>query len=176
MAVTTLRVIRHAKVAVSGLCYGRLQVPLTVSAQEAASQMIQRGGLQLDAVWSSPAPRCSEPAAIWAAAAKAPHHVDARLWELAYGDWEGLAWDDVPRVSMDHWAEDWIHRAPPGGESARDLEGRVRSWIESLPRGHYGLSAHAGVIRALQVVVNGIAWPAAMQCPAPHLEAVEFCW
>ena len=176
MAVTTLTAVRHAKVALAGICYGRATVPLTITPQEAADQMMSRAGLQFDGVWSSPAPRCAQPAALWAQACTVEHRIDERLYELAYGEWELLSWDDVPRSELDHWGGDWIHRAPPGGESARDLEERVRHWVEELPAGNWGLSAHAGVIRGLHVVIGGMSWQDAMQCAAPHLEPVCFRW
>jgi len=176
MAMTKLTAVRHAKVAVDGLCYGRSVVPLTRNAAGAAARMIRAGGPKLDSIWSSPAPRCAEPAALWAIAVDTLHHIDARLWELAYGDWDGVLWDDIPRESLDYWAEDWIHRAPPHGESAKDVESRVRAWVSALPHGHHGLSAHAGVIKALHVVVRGLAWEDAMRCATPHLEPIEFSW
>ena len=177
MAVTRIIAIRHAKVTTSGLCYGRSVVPLDTSAGDAAQRMIAGAdSSDIDIIWSSPAPRCAKPARLWAASLEVPHRIDERLWELAYGRWDGLPWDAIPRQEIDHWGEDWIHRSPPNGESALDIEQRVARWVKEVPAGCHGLAAHAGVIRALHVVLNGLTWPEAMRCQAPHLEPVYFSW
>ena len=88
------------------------------------------------------------------------------------GEWEGSRWDDLESedtVRYRHWMENWESDAPPGGESLVTFEARVRRWHEDLPEGRILLIAHAGVVRALRVLRQGISWSDAMSLPVEHL-------
>ncbi|WP_437777218.1 histidine phosphatase family protein [Sorangium sp. So ce1097] len=129
---------RHAPVPLSGVCYGRLDVAAELTA-EAAAAAIERALVDLRvrprAVWSSPLSRCAAPAAALAARLGAPHAVDERLLEIAYGAWEGRAWSDIERddpIAYAAWLRDWERVGPPGGESAIEVEARVRSFWRAL--------------------------------------------
>ncbi|WP_437809695.1 histidine phosphatase family protein [Sorangium sp. So ce1078] len=187
---------RHAPVALSGVCYGRLDVAAELS-PEGAATAIERAlrdvGLRPGVVWSSPLSRCALPAAELAARLGVAHAVDERLVEIAYGAWEGRAWSDIERddpVAYAAWLDGWERVGPPGGESAIEVEARVRSFWRALgstagASGALGTSgtsgarphllvAHAGVLRALRVVACGASWIEAMSAPAPHLAAERF--
>ncbi|WP_437710737.1 histidine phosphatase family protein [Sorangium sp. So ce448] len=187
---------RHAPVALSGVCYGRLDVAAELP-PEAAAAAIERALRELcvrpGVVWSSPLSRCALPAAELAARLGVPRAIDDRLLEISYGAWEGRAFSDVERddpAAYAAWLDGWERVGPPGGESALEVESRVRSfWREiGAPRGVDGsagadvasrahphlLVAHAGVLRALRVVACGASWPAAMSAPVPHLAAERF--
>ncbi|XYH95702.1 histidine phosphatase family protein [Sorangium sp. So ce1128] len=187
---------RHAPVPLSGVCYGRLDVAAELST-EAVATAIERAlddlGLRPRAIWSSPLSRCAGPAAELAARLGAPHAVDERLLEIAYGAWEGRAWSDIERddpLAYAAWLDGWERVGPPGGESAVEVEARVRSFWRALgATGGSGASgdvmepvgarphllvAHAGVLRALRVVAHGASWLEAMSAPAPHLTAERF--
>ncbi|WP_437315050.1 histidine phosphatase family protein [Sorangium sp. So ce385] len=192
----SLIAFRHAPVALSGVCYGRLDVAAELAPGDAAAA-IERALRDLDlrpgVVWSSPLSRCALPAAELAARLGVPHAIEARLVEIAYGAWEGRAWSDIERGDPDAyaaWLDGWERVGPPGGESAIEVEARVRSFWRALgasgacgaPRddaAHAGarphlLVAHAGVMRALRVVACGATWPEAMSAPAPHLAPERF--
>jgi alpha-ribazole phosphatase len=175
-----LYAIRHARtVRPDGLegPAGRLDVPL-LGTHEAAAAAVLAALATLDAsarpshVWTSPLSRCARTARLVAAALDAPCLEDPRLLELSYGDWEGRAWDDLPRADCDAWVRDWEHEGPPGGESARAVERRVAAWLEQTTRLHplpQLLVGHAGVIRALRVLLPPrLSWPDAMATPVPH--------
>ncbi|WP_438005263.1 histidine phosphatase family protein [Sorangium sp. So ce321] len=185
---------RHAPVPLAGVCYGRLDVAAELSA-EAVATTIERAlgglGLRPRAIWSSPLSRCAGPAAELAARLGAPHAVDERLLEIAYGAWEGRAWSDIERddpIAYAAWLDGWERAGPPGGESAIDVEARVRSFwraLDATPGASGGavdpigarphlLVAHAGVLRALRVVACGASWIEAMSAPAPHVVAERF--
>jgi alpha-ribazole phosphatase len=179
---------RHAPVPLAGVCYGRLDVAAELSAKAVATTIERAlGGLCVrpGVVWSSPLSRCALPAAELAARLGVPHAVDDRLLEIAYGAWEGRAWSDIERddaIAYAAWLDGWERVGPPGGESALDVEARVRSFWRALgpacepasgPFPHL-LLAHAGVLRALRVVAYGATWPAAMSAPAPYLSAERF--
>ncbi|KYF91306.1 phosphoglycerate mutase [Sorangium cellulosum] len=184
----SLVAFRHAPVALSGVCYGRLDVAAELAPGDAAAA-IERALRDLDlrpgVVWSSPLSRCALPAAELAARLGVPHAIDARLVEIAYGAWEGRAWSEIERVDPDAyaaWLDGWERIGPPGGESAIEVEARVRSFWRALSpacgpasgASPHLLVAHAGVLRALRVVACGASWIEAMSEPAPHLAPERF--
>jgi broad specificity phosphatase PhoE len=57
----------------------------------------------------------------------------------------------------------------PAESGLRDLELRVASWYAELGAGDHLLVAHAGVVRALRVLIGGGEWASAMQRGVPHL-------
>ena len=81
----------------------------------------------------------------------AGYSVDARLAEIAFGEWEGLTYaevlardqDVVARRESDKWGF-----LPPGGESYAQLTVRMRSWHETVDRDTV-VAAHGGTARAL---------------------------
>ena len=86
------------------------------------------------------------------------YRVDARLAEIAFGEWEGLTYEDVlardPDVVAWRESDKWGF-LPPGGESYADLLARVRAWHATLTRDSV-VVAHGGTARAL-VALYGIA-------------------
>ncbi|MCB9611914.1 MAG: histidine phosphatase family protein [Sandaracinus sp.] len=170
--------IRHAPTHAEGLCVGRYDVATKVPHEDAARTILERwSGAPADFAWSSPLSRCAEPAHLVAHAWSRPHRVDERVLELAYGAWEGRAWSDLQREDGERlraWMDAWTEAAPPEGESVAALEARVRAWWQTLPSGRHLLVAHAGVVRALRVIVRGATWEEAMREPVPHLQPTRF--
>ena len=139
--------IRHPRPLIeAGHCYGRLDVDCE------DPQPIARGlRPQIPAdtpVIASPLRRARR-----LAEALTPQvQTDARLSEIDFGEWEGKAWDEIDRASLDRWAADVLHFVPPGGESVAQLQARVIDFAEDLRRSgppRVALVAHAGVLRAL---------------------------
>jgi alpha-ribazole phosphatase len=95
--------------------------------------------------------RAVDSAHILAAAWHLSIDVDPRLRELNFGDWEGRAWDALERedgARLSAWMQDWVHVAPPGGESFEALAVRAIACGTDLSDGTL-VVAHAGSIRAL---------------------------
>jgi broad specificity phosphatase PhoE len=88
-----------------------------------------------------------------------PYHLDARLKELSFGDWEGLNWGEVsardPGLVTERHADKWDF-TPPCGESYARLAARVASWLDER-EGDLFVVAHGGIARALLTIVGGIA-------------------
>jgi len=164
-----LLLIRHTAVTgTDGLCYGRTDVKLAASfAAEAAAV---RAALPPPpwTVYASPALRCRLLAATFAA----PVTVDPRLGEVDFGDWDGRAWDDLPRAALDGWCTDFVHARPPGGESFTDLIARAEDFVADSARRHAGgrvlAVTHAGVIRALLAPRRGVGYTDAFSIAVPH--------
>lgn len=176
MTRARLIALRHARPRATGICYGRFDVPIELSAAEAARSIPLSPALaKIDLVWSSPSPRCRDLAAYWAGTRSLPHHVDERLLELSFGRWEGRRWSEIHAEepeALARWGDSWQTEAPPGGETLRSLEARVDAWRRAL--GHaesHLLIGHAGVIRALEVLGGERGWDEAMASPVPYLKA-----
>lgn len=168
--MSTLYLARHAPTSLKGICYGHHDVPIAMPSEEAAERLrvTMPSSSRPVRIWTSPSARCLD-----VATAIGPHvTVDERLREMHFGAWEGRPWDDIEKEpAFGVWARDWQNARVPGGESARDLDARVASWLAGMDTEHVHLAvAHAGVIRSLRVQVEGAAWDDAMRAPVPHLE------
>ena len=100
---------------------------------------------------------------------------DARLVELDFGDWEGKTWQQVHDDDPDHlseWSENWVERAPPGGETFQALANRADDWlqdIKALPDDHrLVVAAHGGTIRALLCLALELPLSCAMRFSADY--------
>lgn len=133
-------------------------------------------------VWTSPLQRC-ELLAHFLCALR-PDLIcktDVRLREMDFGQWEGVAWAQVPRAAVDAWLADFGDHRFGGAESANEVLARVAAaWADAqqsngqanLSRGQNALwITHAGVIRAASLVAQGVQritsasqWP--LQAPA----------
>ncbi len=167
-----LALIRHPAVALPpGVCYGRLDVELADAAD--IPPIVDRlAGLPAFALWSSPALRCVAVACAIAARYGVPCRRDERLLELDFGDWEGVAWSDVPRRDLDRWAACPAEFAPPGGESGAALIDRVTAFhaeMALLPGSHV-VVAHGGPLRLLLARARGR--PVDLLAPSPKLGSV----
>lgn len=142
-APTELYLIRHAPKLDDGRMAGRRDVDSDCSDLAAFAALRARMGA-VDDVITSPARRCLQTAA--ALLPHMPSTQDPRLWEQDFGQWEGLAYGDLPDLGPLSTAEIAAHR-PPSGESFNDLCARALPALQGL-RGKVAIVTHAGVIRA----------------------------
>lgn len=150
--MTKLYLVRHTTPEIAkGVCYG--QSDIDVAASFADELELLRGKLPVApaVVYSSPSRRCMKLA--HAIAGTQTVRQDRRLMELHFGEWEMRHWDDIPRGSVDVWAQDHIEQAPPQGESFQSLHLRAKRFFEEvcaqLHTGDALVFTHAGIIRAL---------------------------
>ncbi len=82
------------------------------------------------------------------------YEIDARLIEIAYGDWEGLTLPEIEArnagVLTQRERDKWDF-APPGGESYLELAARIGDWYRSLTSDTV-VAAHGGGVRALMAL------------------------
>jgi alpha-ribazole phosphatase len=166
----TLTLVRHPPVQASQQCYGRLDLlPTAHDLAQAAQQLHHLYG---QTIISSPAQRC-----LRLAQHLSPCVTINPLWqELDFGQWEGLAWDDIPRHALDDWAADiWHYRVGQTGETAAELLIRVQRAIAQLcEQGHSQATVitHAGVIRMVFAHYGKIAdhdrWTAPIAYATPY--------
>ena len=171
-------VVRHAKVAVNGLCYGQSDVPLVTPHDKASryvSDALKASNFAPDVIWTSDLERCLGLAEhlkrIYTEAELMSSEV---LRELNFGVWEARTWDEID--ANDHerfraWTDHWEEASCPGGESLNDLNQRIWAWSEQLNLNKKVLYVgHAGPIRALRVKFEDRVWSDVMSERIEHLE------
>ena len=163
-----LLLVRHPPPEIAaGLCYGRLDVPARADGVRAVAARIVAHGVSQ--VWTSPARRCR----VVAEATGLPVLVDLRLQELDFGEWEGRAWDEIPRAALDTWAADPENFAPPSGESGAAILARVREVHAALVAADRDCAvvSHGGPLKLLAALLCGQAPD--LLAPAPPIGSVQ---
>ena len=128
---------------------------------------------------SSPLRRAVETAEILSGA---PPRCEPALIEMDWGEWEGFDLPELRRRHGDAFTRNesaGLDFRPPGGESPRDVQGRVLRWLAAQADEHETLYAvtHKGVLRAVLAAATG--WdmtgkaPLRLRLDALHLFAVE---
>ncbi len=150
--------IRHPEVseAYRGVCYGRLDVPLS-----------ERGSAQVaDIVASLDASAAVAHSGLWRARVLAEAiarrfgvvwRMDARLAERDFGAWEGRSWDDIFAETADAMmgmVTDPAAWHPPGGETTFQLRDRVFAWYREQSSPVVAVT-HGGPIAALLGTLGG---------------------
>ena len=131
-------------------------------------------GLDLN-LWCSPAIRCRETARL-ILPGRTPK-IDERLWEQDFGEWEGLAFEDLPDLGEMSDAVLAAHRAPEG-ESFEEVCARVELVLAEASvsvrdsEKPIAIVAHAGVIRGALAKVTSV--PAALRFEIAPLSVTRF--
>jgi len=154
-----LWLIRHAESSWNAL--GRWQgwsdPGLSARGRDQADQLARElAGARLEAIVTSDLRRARETANIVATALQVELTVDPRLRERDIGSWAGLTTPEIAGRWPDALArlrERDPELRPGGGESVRDVQARVRAFLDDLAArpdpGRVALVTHGGVIRAL---------------------------
>jgi probable phosphoglycerate mutase len=110
---------------------------------------------------SSPLARATETAAIL----RSRYHpaevrIEPRLAEMSFGEWEGQTLTELRSVHgpvMAEWEGRGLDFRAPGGESPRDVQDRLRPWLEELGAVNRDVLAitHKGIMRALYALASG---------------------
>lgn len=171
---SALNVLRHPAPKEPGLCAGRHDFAVCAPEPHIADALHQSS--PLCRIYTSPASRCRAWAQQLADRFAIPLHIDARLQELHFGQWEGMSWayihaHDSQRFTR--WADHWLTASPPGGESLPALEQRLRSFLRALGDQPALVVTHAGPIRAMLVIRRNITWPDAMSTPVPYATLMD---
>jgi len=158
--VQTLYLIRHTTPDIAaGICYGQLDIGLADSFEVEAAE-VARGLPPVQLIFNSPLLRTRQLGEYLARLQQCELRSEARLMEKHFGEWEGKAWDDIPRGEIDAWAADIMGYASPGGESPQQLMLRVQtllSDVASLPQQSIVLVAHGGSLRAILAHVAAVS-------------------
>ena len=125
--------VRHGETTPNrdGLLLGRSDVELTARGlQQAAAVGVALRALQPAVLVSSPLVRATSTAAAIAEASGIDRvEIDDRLIEVAYGEFEGLPFAELPADAVTRWRAD-PDFAPPDGESLRAVGKRMAEFCE----------------------------------------------
>lgn len=140
-------------------------------AKELAKVVAER---PFDAVFCSDLKRAVDAAEIVFGDRLAPIQ-DARLRECNYGDLNGTAAD-----AFKDRLEEYIDRPFPNGESYREVESRLASFLEALGRDYEGkqvaIMAHQAPQLALDVLLKGRTWEEAIAEDWRHTKSWQPGW
>lgn len=154
-----LILVRHGEAVgnAEGCFLGTRDDPLTKTGlQQAEAIATTLAPFNLGVIYTSPLRRAQETADILARKTGLMTKIDGRLREQCFGSWEGRKVKgtvaDNPRAAIP-WTDLDPCDAPPGGESLRDVEIRVKEFIADFERtfsaGWFVLVTHVGPIKAL---------------------------
>lgn len=92
-------------------------------------------------------------------------HVDSRLMEISFGNWDGKHWDDIDKAQIDAWCADFANFAFDNGESLTEFFTRVKDWLASFDEKSPEKTSpklivgHSGWITAATMIANHQAVP-----------------
>ena len=157
--ISEMLLIRHAPSVDGGAMAGRRDVAADCSnavALDALRARVNIGGD--DTLHASPARRCLQTAAaLWGIAPHQDPHTDPRLREQDFGDWEGVAYANLPDIGPMAQAA-LAAFTPPNGDSFDALFSRAAPALLALPAGRHIIVAHAGVVRTALGIALGAAY------------------
>ncbi len=171
MTDSILYLLRHGETEfnVEGRLQGQQDSPLTARgrAQARAHGALLRTLIARPETWrvvASPLGRALHTARLACAELGLPAaaiETDARLKEIAYGDWERLTYDQIEASDPGNWAARERDRwgfVVPGGESYAMLALRAGAFLDEA-RGNTIVVSHGGIGRVLRGLYGGLAPP-----------------
>ena len=140
---------------------GSRDVPLSTDGRLQADAVAQAlAGAPVAAVYTSPLERARVCADLIAKPHRLEPRVEPDLCEMAFGAWEGLGRDDLPRGEAQAWRLTPHLVTPPGGEPLGAVAARVGATLERLIGAHGGETAivvtHAVVVRLIVLAALGL--------------------
>ena len=136
---------------------GQTDIPLSAAGREFVETWQLPRQLRSDRWTSSPLVRAVETAQVLSG--RTPE-IDRRLMEMDWGEWEGRRLADLRAEFGEEMAANeaaGIDFRPPGGESPREVQSRLRDWLTDVVEiGEPMVAvAHHGVVRALFSMATG---------------------
>jgi broad specificity phosphatase PhoE len=165
--MTLLAVLRHGPTGwnASRRLQGRSDIPLGPAGSDAVAAW-RLPPVLAGCTWRTTPLR---PPAATAEALGVAARREARLIEMAWGDWEGLTLAELaamPDAALAEREAAGLDFQPPGGESPRQVQQRLKPLLGEIARGGtpVGAVTHKGVIRALFALASG--WDMLGKAPA----------
>lgn len=148
--------IRHAATDFAGTFCGQIDPPLNAAGELQLAALAQRSELEgIGAVYSSDLHRARATAAAIAKKHSLGVMEEAALREIAFGDWEGLRWEQVEAADAAfarRWSDAFPQIPAPGGEPYAAFRTRVLSAVHRLRQQamqRVAIVTHAGVLRLI---------------------------
>jgi probable phosphoglycerate mutase len=167
-----LYLVRHGRTDANarGLLQGRLDPPLDETGRRQAEAIADMVG-PVDHVITSPLRRAQETATYFGL----PVTIDERWVELAYGEYEGVPFGEVPPRIWQQWRTNREFKTR-GGESFGHLDDRVRDACEELrpqiAERNVVVVSHVSPIKATVAWTLGVTMAIMFHC---HLSHASLC-
>ena len=166
-SATRLLLIRHAEVEAryQGVFGGRIDMELSPRGHEQAAALARYLHQKpLSAIYASPMKRVQQTLAHFLVNGAPKPVILPDLREVDFGDWTGLAWDEVQAkfgISAFAWLEQLECDGIANAESAETLRDRVEPCLQRILTDHSGrqvaIFCHGGIIRVLLGIL--LRWP-----------------
>lgn len=164
--------IRHTSPDVEkGICYGQSDVQLKATFGVEAEKVLEKIPSDIDIIYTSPLSRCLRLADYLAARLAVPIATDTRLMELDFGEWEMKKWDDIDKVTLQIWMDDYVNVRCQSGESYLDLAKRVSLFLDQIRIRDYKkvvVVTHHGILKALYARLQQVSLIKAMDMHFPY--------
>jgi len=138
--MTLFILIRHGETDwnIDGRWQGQIDVPLNEKGIEQAGQIAQSLMSQkIDLIFSSDLSRARQTAEAIRNVTRAEITLDPRLREIHQGEWQGMLVTEIQRRYRQAFIQrknDPYNVAPPGGETALDVQQRVVAFINEISK------------------------------------------
>jgi alpha-ribazole phosphatase len=161
-----IHLIRHTTPCIDkNVCYGQFDVLLKDTFEEEVRLVLEKLTDKADVIYTSPLTRCIKLAERIAQTFNLPVKEDDRLKEMNFGAWEMKRWDDIDKVALMKWMNDYQHERCPQGESYLDLIVRLKEFYNEINLKQYQsvvIVTHAGVIKSSLVILGELSLKDAM--------------
>ena len=161
-----LILVRHGETALNAehRYQGQIDAELSEVGRKQADRLANRFRDEtIDTVIASDLRRAMQTAQAIAVPHDITVRVEPRLGEMAFGDWEGLTYDQIKSRWPDEieaWFTNLLNVAPPGGETLEQVAARVRVFWDELvsveSEKTVVLVAHGGSLRVLLCLAMGL--------------------
>ncbi|MBC9031344.1 histidine phosphatase family protein [Sphingomonas sp. JC676] len=148
-----LHLLRHGAPEIAGRMLGRTDIASTAGGIAACVE--QAGALGIQAIVTSDLRRASSAAEAIGAALALSVTVDARWRELDFGDWDGLASNEIDAEALGRFWNDPDAFPAPNGERWSALVARVSAAIADLTPRPTLVVTHGGAMRAALATLCG---------------------
>jgi len=132
------------------------EVSLNITGKKQAEKIAEKYP-QLEILYTSPEKRANETAQIIAGKLSIEVNIINELRERNWGDWEGKTWEEIKKYLETLSLEQRYEFIPPNGESWKQMDERLKHFIEFLKQQTYqnvGVVSHGGVLRALIPIIK----------------------
>ncbi len=167
-----LALIRHAATDWNELrrLQGRVDRPLSPAGRARVQQQCLPPGFDDFDWFCSPLGRARESADLLGISG---YRIDQALIEMDWGDWEGQVFKQLRRELGDSVRDNearGLDFRPPGGESPREVQLRLVTWLASIAASgrNVGAVAHQGTVRCIYALASG--WDMCGESP------IDFDW
>lgn len=142
----TLHLLRHGEPERPGRLMGRTDCPSTVAGIEACIDRAE--ALEVGAIVCSNLSRAQAAAEAIGRRKGVEVTIDPLWRELDFGDWDGLAPEEIDQAALARFQANPDAHPPPRGEPWSQLVARVGRALDRLPPQNTLIVTHAGTMRA----------------------------